>query len=150
MVILGRINSLLYKSPCDTTSPSFRHTAQLSSGRSAVWSAHLPWEQGAGGSNPPVPTSYSPQCGLGKRTSHVGWSFFCHRLPFTHCLQPQGPQGRSSNLQPHAPPISARTTQTPQVPYLLDWLWKVQTFFWHSSQFPLGKVSIAFSLQTLQ
>ena len=35
--------------PCDTTSPS--------SGRSAVWSAHLPWEQGAGGSNPPVPTS---------------------------------------------------------------------------------------------
>jgi hypothetical protein len=30
-----------------------RHT----SGRSAAWQAHLPWEQGVGGSNPPAPTN---------------------------------------------------------------------------------------------
>ena len=28
------------------------------SGRSAVWLAHLPWEQGAGGSNPLAPIFY--------------------------------------------------------------------------------------------
>ena len=43
--------------PCDTKSPTFRDSTEKYSGRSAVWSAHLPWEQGAGGSNPPVPTS---------------------------------------------------------------------------------------------
>ena len=34
------------------------------SGRSAVWSAHLPWEQGVGGSNPPVPTSKYERAGV--------------------------------------------------------------------------------------
>jgi hypothetical protein len=30
------------------------------SGRSAAWLAHLPWEQGVGGSNPLAPTSMRP------------------------------------------------------------------------------------------
>ncbi len=31
-----------------------------SSGRSAAWLAHLPWEQGVGGSNPLAPTNIPP------------------------------------------------------------------------------------------
>ena len=45
-------------------SKRFMKYSDYKSGRSAVWSAHLPWEQGAGGSNPPVPTSKYERAGL--------------------------------------------------------------------------------------
>jgi hypothetical protein len=43
----------------------FMEYPDYNSGRSAVWIAHLPWEQGVGGSNPPVPTRIYARAGLG-------------------------------------------------------------------------------------
>ena len=55
------------------------------SGRSAAWSAHLPWEQGVGGSNPPVPTS-PVYLVTGQREPGPGSVVF---LPFPRVYRPR-------------------------------------------------------------
>lgn len=41
---------------------------QLLAGCSAAWLAHLPWEQGVGGSNPLTPTISAPVAQLDRAT----------------------------------------------------------------------------------